>query len=54
MEVKYLVVLGALIGGAVGAAISKVTGFHMGLTVVFFFGLGFLVVERQIRDKLPA
>lgn len=54
MEVKYYVVLGAVIGGVIGAGIAKVTGFHMGLTVVFFFGLGFLAVERQIRSKLPA
>ena len=52
METKYMVVVGAVVGGIIGAAIAKVLDIHMGLTVVFCFGLGFLVVERQIREKI--
>lgn len=52
MEPKYYVVIGALLGGIIGVVIAKLLDIHMGLTVVFCFGLGFLIVERQIRDKL--
>jgi len=53
METKYYVVVGAVIGGVLGALIAKTLDIHMGLTTVFGFGVGFLLVERQIKDKLP-
>jgi len=52
MEPKYFVVIGAVLGGIIGAVIAQLLQIHMGLTVVFFFGLGFLAVERQVREKL--
>jgi len=53
MQTKYYVVVGAIVGGILGALVAKTLDIHMGLTTVFGFGLGFLVVERQIRDNLP-
>ena len=52
MEIKYYVIIGAIIGGIIGAVLGKVLQFHMGLTTVFGTGIGFLLVERQIRDKI--
>jgi hypothetical protein len=52
MDVKYFVIAGAILGGVIGAVLGKVLQIHMGLTTVFCTGLGFLLVERQVRDKI--
>ncbi|MDD5111605.1 MAG: hypothetical protein PHG85_03605 [Candidatus Altiarchaeota archaeon] len=52
MDKKYYVVIGAILGGIIGAVIAYYLQIHMGLTTVFCFGLGFLLVERQIRDQI--